>query len=99
MISFEQNKICLRAVDHFGVEHQKRKAIEELGELICELSREQDRRTDREHILEELADVIIMCEQLRLIYGGKETDAWIDRKLERLWKMMRLPDGRRPGHD
>lgn len=94
MISFDQKKICLRAVDHYGVEHQKRKAIEELGELICELSREQDHRTDREHILEELADVIIMCEQLRLIYGGKETDAWIDRKLQRLREMMRLP-GRR----
>jgi NTP pyrophosphatase (non-canonical NTP hydrolase) len=94
MISFDQKKICLRAVDHYGVEHQKRKAIEELGELICELSREQDKRTDREHILEELADVIIMCEQLRLIYGGEETDKWIDRKLKRLRDMMRLPKRR-----
>jgi len=96
MISSDKKRVCLRAVDHFGVEHQKRKAIEELGELICELSREQDHRTNREHIQEELADVIIMCEQLRLIYGGKETDAWIDRKLERLWGMMRLPERSRP---
>lgn len=90
----DEKRTCLRAVDHYGVEHQKRKALEELGELICELSREQDNRTDREHIREELADVIIMCEQLRIIYGAQETDSWIDRKLQRLREMMRLP-GRR----
>jgi len=94
MISFDQKKICLRAIDHWGVEHQKRKAMEELGELLVELSKEQDGRTNADLIRGELADVIIMCEQLRLIYGGKETDAWIDRKLERLRDMMRLPKRR-----
>ena len=94
MISVDMKRICLRAVDHYGVEHQKRKAMEELGELLTEMAREQDGRTTNDRIREELADVMIMCEQLRMIYGGKETDAWIDRKLERLWKMMRLP-GRR----
>lgn len=87
----EQRKICLRAVDHFGAGHQIEKAKEELSELTTELSRLQDSRTSPELIRGELADVIIMCEQLRLIYGGKETDAWIDRKLERLWGMMRVP--------
>jgi len=96
MISYDQKKICLRAIDHWGVEHQKRKAMEELGELLVELSKEQDGRTNADLIRGELADVIIMCEQLRLIYGGKETDAWIDRKLERLWGMMRLPERSRP---
>lgn len=92
----EQQKICLRAVDHYGVEHQKGKALEEMGELISELAREQDRRTSIERIREELADVMILCEQLRMIYGGQEVDGWIDLKLERLWNMMRLPKRRRP---
>jgi len=94
MISFDQKKICLRAIDHFGVEHQYWKAVEELGELIVEIARRQDRRTTKEHLQEELADVIIMSEQLRIINGAKETDSWIDRKLERLRDMMRLPKRR-----
>lgn len=94
-----RREICLRAIDHFGTEHQKWKMVEELGELLVEIAREHTGRGDKEAIREELADVIIMCEQLRLIYGGTETDAWIAKKLERLWGMMRLPDGRRPGHD
>ena len=40
MISHDAKKICLRAVDHYGAGHQKKKAIEELAELITELSRE-----------------------------------------------------------
>ena len=95
MISFDAKRICLRAVDHYGAEHQKGKAIEELGELLVELSREPDNRATREKIREELADVMIMCEQLRIIYGAAETDSWIDRKLERLRGLMRLPK-RRP---
>ena len=90
----EMRRTCLRAVDHFGIEHQKRKAVEELGEILVELSREQDGRTDKDKIREELADVMIMAEQLRIIYGAQETDGWIRRKIERLRGMMRLP-GRR----
>ena len=80
----EQRSICLRAVDHYGVEHQKRKAVEELSELITELSRESDGRTDSPKIREELADVFIMCEQLRIIYCPEQVDSWINNKLERL---------------
>jgi NTP pyrophosphatase (non-canonical NTP hydrolase) len=72
------------AINHFGVQHQKNKAIEELGELIVELSREQDRRTDNERVREEIADVIVMAEQLRIIYGASAVDRWIEKKLSRL---------------
>ncbi len=94
MISFDAKRICLRAVDHYGVEHQYWKAVEELGELIVEIARRQDRRTTQEKLREELADVMVMCEQLRIICGAKETDSWIDRKLGRLRSMMRLPKRR-----
>jgi hypothetical protein len=30
-----ENKILLKAIDHFGKKHQIKKAIEELNELIC----------------------------------------------------------------
>jgi len=77
-------KLAEMAINHFGVQHQKNKAIEELGELIVELSREQDRRTDNERVREEIADVIVMAEQLRIIYGASAVDRWIEKKLSRL---------------
>jgi NTP pyrophosphatase (non-canonical NTP hydrolase) len=93
----EQRRICLRAVDHFGARHQIQKAIEEMGELITELSRLQDKRTDKDRIRGELADVMIMSEQLRIIFGTADVDACIERKLEELWReKMRLPAERMP---
>lgn len=85
----EIRQICLCAIDHFGVEHQKQKAVEEMGELIVELTREQDERTDAGHIQEEIADVIVMAEQLRIIYGGSLVDEQIERKLDRLLDRIR----------
>jgi NTP pyrophosphatase (non-canonical NTP hydrolase) len=95
----DESRICLRAIDHWGVEHQKGKAVEEMGELIVELAREQDVRSDRDRVREELADVIVMCEQLRIIYGYEDVGKWITKKLQRLWERMRLPEHRMPGKD
>lgn len=89
MTSEEIRQICLCAIDHFGVEHQKQKAVEEMGELIVELTREQDERTDAGHVAEEIADVIVMAEQLRIIYGPAMVDEQIERKLDRLLDRIR----------
>ena len=72
------------AVEHFGAEHQKRKAIEEMGELITALSREKDGRATKGDIITEIADVCIMMRQLLLIYGEKECLSEIGRKSLRL---------------
>lgn len=80
----EQKRMCLRAIDHFGVDHQKEKAVEELLELGTEIMHDLDGRARMDAIREELADVIIMAEQIRIIYGGAEVDRWIERKLVRL---------------
>ena len=85
----EQRRICLRAIDHYGTAHQKQKILEELGELIVELTREQDGRTTDARIREELADVIIMAEQLRIIYCAEMVDRWIEKKLARLQERMK----------
>lgn len=53
-----------RAISQFGVERQKLKCIEELSELIRAIS-----RNDVENIIEELADVDIMINQLTHIYN------------------------------
>lgn len=92
-----QEDVLLWAINTYGVEHQYWKSVEELGELIVEIARRQDKRTTNEKIREELADVMIMSEQLRIIVGAKGTDNWIKEKLKRLFLRLRsLSMGDRP---
>jgi len=84
----EQRMMCLRAIDHFGVSTQTWKLIEEIGELLTEIAREHTGRGDKAAIREELADTTVMCEQMRIIYGGRDVDDWIERKLVRLEKKI-----------
>ena len=76
------------AVHHYGAEHQKKKAIEEMGELITAISREQDGRATTEQVITEIADVTIMMHQLALIYGIDAVANEIDRKQRRLLRRM-----------
>lgn len=70
--------------DHYGRENQAHKAIEECGELIAELARLKDERFSRKGIITEIADVQIMCIQLRHLFDcEEEVEAEIDRKIER----------------
>ena len=80
--------VPLLAVHHYGPERQKRKAIEEMGELITELEREQDGRTTPEKVITEIADVHLMIRQLMVIYGIEPCLAEYDRKQRRLLRRM-----------
>lgn len=72
------------AVHHYGPEHQKKKAVEEMGELITAIAREQDGRATPEQVITEIADVHIMIRQLALIYGVDKIVKEIHRKERRL---------------
>lgn len=85
----------IKEIDRSGVgrttlraEHQKKKAIEEMGELITAISREQDGRATTEQVITEIADVQIMMRQLSLIYGIDAVANEIDRKQRRLLRRM-----------
>ena len=80
--------VPLLAVNHYGPEHQKRKAIEEMGELITELEREQDGRTTPEKVITEIADVHLMVRQLMIIYGLDACMKEYDRKQRRLLRRI-----------
>lgn len=76
-------EILQSAIEHFGKEAQEKKAIEEMAELIVELTR-PERRKDKNSICEEIADVQIMLDQLSLIYENRDIEMWRDIKLKRL---------------
>ena len=77
--------IYRKAFDHFGKGNQITVAIEELSELIKELCKVQRGKMNIEHIVEEIADVEIMIEQLRMIFNSdRDIEKVKAQKIERL---------------
>ena len=81
----EVKRAARAAVNMWGAEAQVRKAVEELAELQVELLHYLCGRGDYQHIAEEIADVMIMLEQLRLIYQNENSvNLWLDIKSRKL---------------
>jgi NTP pyrophosphatase (non-canonical NTP hydrolase) len=73
-----------RALDKWDEEAQIFMAFEEMGELQTELSRLRRGRSDKEHVAEEIADVLIMVHQMALVCGTEAVSAALERKMKRL---------------
>lgn len=78
-----------RIFSHYGERHQKLKLIEEMAELTQAIL-----KGDPKHIAEEMADVQILLDQLRM---GMEMDGiiaqFIDMKLARQIARLNAPKG------
>lgn len=72
------------AVKEWGVVSQMLKAIQECSELINSITRLIEGRDDKNDVASEVADVEIMCEQLRIMVGADKVDREKKLKLERL---------------
>lgn len=57
-----------QAIAKYGTERQTNKAIEELAELTAAIQKHREGRVPLSAVVEEMADVLIMVEQLTLIY-------------------------------
>lgn len=80
------------AFDKWGGDAVIAKAIEECGELISVLAKhslnEDVYGFAAAKIVDEIADVTIMMQQMRLIFGCAYVDARIREKLERLKSLV-----------
>ena len=54
---------CKIIFSHYGEEHQKKQLIQELGELIVAITKD-----DLENVIEEMADVEVMLDQFKTNY-------------------------------
>ncbi len=86
------------AVEKWGKDHQLLVTVEEMAEAIAKISQFVNRGRDVEdELVEELADVVIMMEQMRVIYGDKLLKA-IYKKLDKLERHLNGRDSRdKPG--
>lgn len=62
-------KLYKEAIKTFGESAQAVVAMEECSELIKEISKALRRKINIEHIAEEIADVEIMVEQLKIMFN------------------------------
>jgi len=76
--------------DYFGSEKQSNKAVEELNELAVAIAHYQKYRSQewRANLIEEIADVEIMIEQIKYLHGINQPD--IDAVKE--YKIQRTVD-------
>ena len=89
-IAYEERKeIYEKALRTWGTQAQIMMAIEEMSELTKELCKHFRGRPNGEEIVDELADVTIMVEQLRLIFGVNDAVCdQMDVKMLRLKKRI-----------
>lgn len=76
--------ILRQAINKWGNVPQMLQAIEEGSELNVALLHFIRERSGMEPVANEIADVLIMAHQMRLIFGPKMVDRFISAKMERL---------------
>lgn len=91
------------AICKYGSRAQIMMAFEEMAELMKELCKNKRGRENRSEIAEEIADVTIMLEQLRLIFDVNEQVCdQMDKKIMRLQNrlgILRRSDWEEKAHE
>lgn len=79
-----RNELYKRMLDKFG-DLQMVVAVEELSELQKEICKAMRGKCNKEHLVEEIADVKIMIDQIMIHYAIQESEVQqvIDEKLKR----------------
>lgn len=87
-----------KILTHYGQKKQEVQAVQELSELILLLAARDDQRKGdyKKHITEEIADSLIMIEQIRLANGitDKNVNAVIVQKISRQFNRMNEETGK-----
>lgn len=87
-ISYDERvQIYRQAVDTWGAENQEKMAVEEMSELTKEICKHWRGSDNLDAVADEIADVTIMLEQLRLIYNLNDS---VSRHMDA--KILRLQD-------
>ena len=83
--------IIKRSIEHYGKDVQSTVCMEECAELIQAISKEKRGKSDKDHLAEEMADVLICIEMLKQIYNITEDEiySWVITKQERTIKRIK----------
>lgn len=89
-IDENQLDVLRDAVNTYGATDQYNMLVGEFGELLTLFGRRAQNRDTREDWISEIADCMIMLEQLAYMFGRDDVKTRIDQKIDRL--KLRLED-------
>ena len=84
------NQNIKRIAKHYGFQHQVKKTTEECGEFIVALSKLANDEGSRKDVLEEMADVMVMLQQMQYFLNidlallHTTMEAKVHRQIERM---------------
>lgn len=81
-------QLYLRALEAYGPRDQCDQCIEEMAELTVAIRHRSRGKIPLMHVCEEIADVLIMAGQMRLLFGAEYVDSIKDRKLAKLERRL-----------
>lgn len=81
-----REELLHKAISTYGTNSQLDMAVEEMSELTKEICKRKRGKENRAEILEEIADVKIMLEQLKIIFciSDDDIERMVTSKLDRL---------------
>ena len=77
-------ELLKRSIDKWGSDMQMNLAVEEAGEFVVAMSRYLRGRGSDKDVIEEIADTMIMMNQMALLFGDDLVAAVIEHKMARL---------------
>lgn len=85
------NEIIKDSIVYYGKDAQSTVCMEECAELIQAISKEKRGKSDKNHLAEEMADVLISIALLKEIYdvSNEQINDWIDKKQKRIRSRMK----------
>ena len=101
MKTIENSKhILQKALETYGGDKQTWKCQEEIGEYLQAIGKmkstaeiyqkgTEEWREAYSNLTEEIADCIIMLEQMKILYGAAQVNTWIHYKLDRLERRLK----------
>ena len=78
--------VVKKSIENYGKDVQSTVCMEECAVLIQAISKEKRGKSDKDHLAEEMADVIICIKMLKQIYNITEDEiySWVINKQERI---------------
>lgn len=83
-------KVLEKAIETYGINAQLDVCVEEMSELIKEICKKKRGQNNREAIIEEIADVTIMLQQLEMMCDIKPQEVFdvVEIKVKRLKEIL-----------
>ena len=78
------SSVLQEAIYAWGPDFQMDMAVEEVGEFLVALQHWKRGRVEKDAVCEEIADVLIVMQEMALVFGAETVDTFKRQKMERL---------------